>query len=457
MEYKYYRELKHNYLVFEDKSAAKESRYQYKIAQSGRIRGLVPCAERNINGEKYFYYEINSMQTIRDRFSSNKMNADQLKKLLGDIKEVLEGLSEFLLGEEGVVFNCGSIYTDLSSGDYRFIYCPFFDEQKSFSEFTMELLELVDEKDEQATELAYRLCEQSAALGDFTYETIEKTLGEVPTENRDRCYEEKRVEALPENFNEPDEDYSDVYDEFEEEEERGRLKSAGRRLGGKLQLLFSLMFFCVVGAMVYIRMNYVLSSEENMLSILVMLVSVITGVVAMAGGFKELRKTGTDVEKRAKKTSELDEDEMYPEQIDCGDEDDGFGYDDDYAYQSPVRGESSFAGNRIECGETVVLDEVKSDGIALFSRNLDKTVRIALDRLPLTVGKMEGCVDKVLGDMSISRMHCKFINDSGRIAIIDLGSTNGSYRNGLRLTPQQKTYIEEGDEIRLGRVCFDCR
>ena len=241
MEYKYYRELKHNYLVFEDKSAAKESRYQYKIAQSGRIRGLVPCAERNINGEKYFYYEINSMQTIRDRFSSNKMNADQLKKLLGDIKEVLEGLSEFLLGEEGVVFNCGSIYTDLSSGDYRFIYCPFFDEQKSFSEFTMELLELVDEKDEQATELVYRLCEQSAALGDFTYETIEKTLGEAPTENRDRCYEEKRVEALPENFNEPDEDYSDVYDEFEEEEERGRLKSAGRRLGGKLQLLFSLM------------------------------------------------------------------------------------------------------------------------------------------------------------------------------------------------------------------------
>ena len=85
MEYKYYRELKHNYLVFEDKRVAGESGYQYKIAQSGRIKGLVPCAERNINGEKYFYYEINSMQTIRDRFSSNKMNAVQLKRLLGDI------------------------------------------------------------------------------------------------------------------------------------------------------------------------------------------------------------------------------------------------------------------------------------------------------------------------------------------------------------------------------------
>ncbi len=457
MEYKYYRELKHNYLVFENKSAEKESRYQYKIVESGRIKGLVSCSERNINGGKYFYYEINSMQTIRDRFSSNKMNAEQLRKLLGDIKEVLEGLSEFLLGDEGVVFNCGNIYTDLSSGAYRFIYCPFFDEQKSFSEFTMELLELIDEKDEEATELAYRLCEQSAALGDFTYETIEMTLGDIPSECKDRPCEEKRAEVQPVSFNEPEVSCDDMYDDFEEEEEKGRLKSSGRKLGGKLQILFSLMFFCVIGAMVYIRMNYVLSSEENMLSILVMLVSAITGVVAMAGGFKELRKTKPQVATRAKKTDELDDDEIYSDEICADEEGDAFAYVDDYAFQNSSKFEDSLAGSSIECGETVVLDEVKNEGIALFSRNLDKTVRIALDKLPLTVGKMEGCVDKVLGDMSISRMHCRFINDGGRIAIIDLGSTNGSYRNGLRLHPQQKTYIEEGDEIRLGRVCFDCR
>ena len=456
MEYKYYRELKHNYLVFEDKSDQREGRYQYKIVESGRIKGLVPCAERNINGEKYFYYEINSMQTIRDRFSSSKMSASQLRNLLCDIKSVLENLSEFLLGEEGMVFNCGSIYTDLASGAYKFIYCPFFDEQKSFSEFTVELLDFVDEKDEEATELAYRLCEQSAALGDFIYEALENTLAGCG-ERAGKACEERKEEVFCESFEEPDEDYTDVYEDYGEEEEPGRLKASGRRLGGKLQLLFSLMFFGVVGAMVYVRTNYVLSNEENMLSIFVMLVSVITGVVALAGGFKELKNNKAVPGGKAKKTNELPEDELYPEEIHCTEEDDGFGYDDDYTFQSPVRKESSFTGNAIECGETVVLDEVKSDGIALFSRNLDKTVRIALDKLPLTVGKMEGCVDKVLSDISISRMHCRFINDGGRIAIVDLGSTNGCYRNGLRLSPQQKTYIEEGDEIRLGRVCFDCR
>ena len=104
------------------------------------------------------------------------MNAAQVKSLLTDIKDVLEGLSEFLLGEEGLVFNCKTIYTDLASGVCRFIYCPFFDEGKSFSDFAMELLELVDENDREATELVYRLCEQSATFGDFTYETLENTI-----------------------------------------------------------------------------------------------------------------------------------------------------------------------------------------------------------------------------------------------------------------------------------------
>ena len=458
MEYKYYRELKHNYLVFEDKSKEGDNRYQYKIAESGRIKGLVPLTERNINGERYFYYEINSMQTLRDRFSSGKMNAAQVKSLLTDIKNVLEGLSEFLLGEEGLVFNCKTIYTDLASGVCRFIYCPFFDEGKSFSDFAMELLELVDENDREATELVYKLCEQSAAFGDFIYEVLEKTLAETGHVVEEDVRREKPQESFTMSFDEIEaEEEADSFDDFEEDEAQNRLKQSGKRLGGKLQLLFSLLFFCVVGAMAYIRMNYILSNEENMLSIFVMLVSVVTGVVALVGGAREL-KGGRASLKKEKKTKELDEDEMYPEEeINYEGEGDVFGYDDDYDFRKPSRAESSFTKSAADCGETVVLDEVRSDGLALFSRNLDKTVRIAFDKLPLTIGKMEGCVDKVLSDVSISRMHCRFVNDGGRIAIIDLGSTNGSYKNGLKLVPQQKTYIDEGDEIRLGRVCFDCR
>ena len=107
--------------------------------------------------------------------------------------------------------------------------------------------------------------------------------------------------------------------------------------------------------------------------------------------------------------------------------------------------------------ETVVLDREDSTELALFSRNLDKTVRIPLQSLPLTIGKMEGCVDMILTDPSISRMHCRIEGNNGRASIRDLGSTNGTFKNGLRLRQQESVFIDEGDEIRIGRVCFDCR
>ena len=105
------------------------------------------------------------------------------------------------------------------------------------------------------------------------------------------------------------------------------------------------------------------------------------------------------------------------------------------------------------------MEEETNGEISLFSRNLDKTVRIGLEKLPLTIGKMEGCVDRVLKDMSVSRIHCRIFKDdeSGKVAIMDLGSTNGTFKNGLRLSPREKNYIDEGDEVRIGRICFDCR
>ena len=464
MEYRYYRELRHNYLVFQDKTKEGEDRYQIKIAESGRIKGLIPCAERSINGEKFFYYEIGSMQTLRDRYQVNGMNSMEVRGLLRSVKELLENLSDFLMGEEGLVFNSRNIYTDLSTGEFKMIFCPFFDEQKSFSDFAIELLELVDESDEKATEMVYRLCDQSAGKGDFIYEILEYALGDeseagdngssFPGEDigwDDQVYEE--VAKDDEDYKEQDEN---------KKSDTGRLKRAGKRLGGKIQLLFALMFALVVGAMVYIRTHFILSGQENMLSILVMLVSAITGVVSMVGGFRELKGINAPAKEDE---DEGGEDQNYDEMEDYDHEGDR-GYDEKVyinvnrsLYRSPLKVTGNFgtAGTEMECGETMVLDQERTGELALFSRNLDKTVRIALDALPLTIGKMEGCVDKVLRDSSISRIHCRISRDGEKIAIHDLGSTNGTYRNGERLRPQEKVYIEEGDEIRIGRVCFDCR
>lgn len=471
MEYKYYRELKHNYLVFENACEVTDNdSYQYRIAESGRIKGIIPCSERMINGKSFFYYEIGSMQTLRDRYLSARMGSEELLRLLEAVKDTLENLSEFLLGDEAIVFNIGNIYTDLTTGAFGFIFCPFFDEEKSFSGFTTQLLDIVDDSDELATEIVYGLCEKASEKGGFAYEIISELLKERAGDKV--VPEEKSV--FPEYVQMKEPDAGDIYTFDEEEdpdEERtfpekknSGIRRANVKLGGKIQVMISLLFMGVIAAMMYVRMNFVLSGEENILSIIVMLVCAISGAVAFIGGSRQMKKSKA-MGREADEEDDEEEDEDWEEEDtdDFGSFDDGFDMEKNNVIPvavtrtQPVVSKSCYSQNVYASNETVVLDEEFCGPLSLFSRNLDKTVRIALDKLPVTIGKLPECVDKVVPDMSISRMHCRIVSDGDGIAILDLGSTNGTYRNGVRLLPQEKIRIEEGDEIRIGRVCFDCR
>lgn len=63
-------------------------------------------------------------------------------------------------------------------------------------------------------------------------------------------------------------------------------------------------------------------------------------------------------------------------------------------------------------------------------------------------------VDLVLKDASVSRIHARIITEEGNAYLEDLNSTNGTFQNGLRMQPYEKRKLEEGDEIKFGKVVF---
>ncbi len=79
---------------------------------------------------------------------------------------------------------------------------------------------------------------------------------------------------------------------------------------------------------------------------------------------------------------------------------------------------------------------------------------LSLEQPNITIGKKKGEVDLVLEDSSISRMHARITNQEGSIYLEDLNSTNGTFQNGQRMQPYEKKKLEEGDEIKLGKVVF---
>jgi pSer/pThr/pTyr-binding forkhead associated (FHA) protein len=52
----------------------------------------------------------------------------------------------------------------------------------------------------------------------------------------------------------------------------------------------------------------------------------------------------------------------------------------------------------------------------------------------------------------ISRRHCKIHQRGTTYLVEDVGSANGTYLNGQRLTPYLPHVLKDGDELQLGRV-----
>lgn len=107
-----------------------------------------------------------------------------------------------------------------------------------------------------------------------------------------------------------------------------------------------------------------------------------------------------------------------------------------------------------DVGNTVFVPWTENYENKLYSMDKKNKCHIDLEKLPLTVGKLAGAVDMVINENSISRMHAKFSRNGNKIFITDLNSTNGTFRNGMRLSPNASEIIEPGDEIRLGKLKF---
>jgi molecular chaperone DnaK (HSP70) len=71
------------------------------------------------------------------------------------------------------------------------------------------------------------------------------------------------------------------------------------------------------------------------------------------------------------------------------------------------------------------------------------------------IGRGEGN-DLQLNDLKASRFHAELNSDGENLAVVDLGSTNGTFINGKRLLPYQPETLAAGDEIIFGKTKFVC-
>ena len=137
--------------------------------------------------------------------------------------------------------------------------------------------------------------------------------------------------------------------------------------------------------------------------------------------------------------------------------------DDASKYRQSVRGRGVHAApyrspaREAEKEVTVFLagkaDEPRRERI-LISQDLSRYDTININRMPFVVGKIDTTCDFCIDNPVISRVHARFEEQTGTIYLTDCDSTNGTYINGIRMEPNRRYPIREGDEIAMADLKY---
>lgn len=111
--------------------------------------------------------------------------------------------------------------------------------------------------------------------------------------------------------------------------------------------------------------------------------------------------------------------------------------------------EEEYLGNTMLLGSYIKEEQRELTGIIK-----GKSITYSLKKLPVTIGKKADYVDIAIQDSAISRMHARFFEKDENVYLEDLNSTNGTFKNHVRLEANETVKVEPKDEIAFAKIVF---
>lgn len=103
-----------------------------------------------------------------------------------------------------------------------------------------------------------------------------------------------------------------------------------------------------------------------------------------------------------------------------------------------------------EWGRTIYIEETPIAEVPSLYTTEGRKLAV-IDKDMLTIGKKREDAEVVLEDISVSRLHARILREGDKYYLEDLNSTNGTFKNGLRMEPYEKRGLDPGDEIKIGK------
>ena len=453
----YIRNLNCNYeRILLDKKP-EENRYQYCIVTRGGIRGLLPCSLRYINGQAYLYYDISSTQSVAQLYGHKAIGRQWVKDFLWGMRRIKQELSRFLLDDVNLLWYPEQIFQDLEKNEFYFLYVPYYEEESGFDKLLDYLVEHIDYEDEELVECVYKMHEQFRLLGNvYLTEKIfeDGKLLEASQEEKVESTVSKIKTDKPETGRSAADRYTaDRYTADRFTTDRFTTdRSAADRFASDRVTTGRIIADQPAGARA--------EADKRQQTYQTGQVST-NEMMTEAPGSREVAEKEQDIARENKRGIRYFLDGKRKKQKEerdlihtkTGRMMQGYAVCEETTYKAVPRGSEQLEEQREEIGRTVYMEEYREEPKecnGLFDENGKEVLQ--LNGKSIIIGKKKDEADCVLEDSSVSRMHARITKEKDCFYLEDLNSTNGTWKNGIRLQPYEKRRMEKEDEIKLGKV-----
>lgn len=449
----YKRDLNHNYLLVRELDSKESDEFYIRMISENKLSCLLPMEIRYEDGEEILYYEISSLQSLKRIYENKDITGEELRMIFYEISKMFEQLKEYLLCERHIVILPEYIFMSLETKKIKFLYYPYQEQDiyQVFQEFSEFILDRIDHQDSQAVLLAYQfykiirnenfvlseirdLCEGFNTISDDkefnNYENVNKMITNGFVKND--CF--AKEECISDNT-EKENCFRDSNEELIEE---NRLKE-NKKNENKSKAILIFAGITIFSIFYLVSNKNPINTYLNIISIGLMVAGILGIFICLKTNYlnklQQLKDDFVSVTKNRKVSNKAYQTLELEEEI--------------------VIQNEEYKDMNFDYGKTMFcMKEPEKEERVLVEKKHGKEFVHKIDAFPYTIGKMKELVDLSLTDYSVSRMHARIFEEDGSLYVTDLGSTNGTYLNGISINQEEKLQLETGDELRVGKVEF---
>ena len=383
--------------------------YTFKMLDKNKIPGVLSGKERKEDGKGYWYVDISKKKTLKQEYQEKEMQLEDMIAIFQQIIPILEELRNYLLNEAMVVLDPEYIFRDLDDQKLYILLLPWKREEKNLQKLAEFFLEKINHRDENGVNAAYMFYRQQSQLHFSMYHFLPVLEKESILKRQKETRQWYEVDSRG-SFTKEREEKNNIEKTAVDEVEREEYKIDGTGKDGRNIVISILILFLVCLTVGFLP---IISSIIRMSCLALSILLFVVFIILILKDRKN-KENLSEIESK--------EDTLI-QKIDVGTQ------------------------------ETVFFDSLdKDEYLKLQWKEKGRKKQFILKEFPCTVGKMKEDTNLCISDISVSRIHCRFIERENKICIMDLNSTNGTFLNGLPIKSGEVLEIEKNDEILIGKV-----